>query len=197
MIVVVGRPGLDANDQPDRSAALIALAAARAGAKVELVGAIGDDDSGDSLALALGKAAVGHAALLRDPAAATPRVGGAGGPLPRLDGEDIALGLSYLADYGVLVVAEPVEPAALQAARNAATFQGASLVVVVAAGGAAPADVPASATVLEMPAEDEGAFAELVGRYAAALDGGTEPATAWQAALAASGWEAADAGSAE
>ena len=43
-----------------------------------------------------------------------------------------------------------------------------------------------------MPEEDEGAFAELVGRYAAALDRGEEAAAAWQAALSSGGWETAD-----
>jgi hypothetical protein len=193
VIVVVGRPGLDEKDQLDRPAALIALAARAAGADVDVVGAIGDDADGDRVALGLGKAGIGHAALLRDPAASTPRFGAAAGALPRLDGQDVALGLAYLADYRVLVVAEPVEPSAVAAARDAAAFQGASLIVVVtAASGEAPADLPKTATVLEMPEEDEGAFSELVGRYAAALERGEEATAAWQAALAAGGWETAE-----
>ena len=191
MIVVVGRPGLDEKDQLDRPAALIALAARAAGADADVVGAIGDDADGDRVAVALGKGGIGHAALLRDPAAATPRLG-AGGPLPRLDGQDVELGLAYLAEYRVLVVAEQLEPSAVAAARDAAAFQGASLIVVAAAGGAAPADLPKTATVLEMPEEDEGAFAELVGRYAAALERGEDAAAAWQAALAAGGWETSE-----
>jgi hypothetical protein len=189
VIVVVGRPGLDANDQLDRLAAQLALAAANAGAKVDLVGAVGDDSAADRVALALGEAGIGHAALLRDPSAATPRAPLAAGPLPRLDGQDVELGLAYLADYRLLVVAEPVDPSALQAARDAAAYQGAALVIVVAPGESAPGDVPADATVLEMPVEDDGAFAQLVGRYAAALDSGTEAAAAWQAAVSAVGWE--------
>jgi len=189
VIVVVGRPGLDANDQLDRLAAQIALAAATAGARVDLVGAVGDDSAADRVSLALGEAGIGHAALLRDPSAATPRALATAGALPRLDGHDVELGLAYLTDYRVLVVAEPVDPSALLAARDAAAYQSAALVIVVAPREGAPADVPADATVLEMPAEDDGAFAQLVGRYAASLDTGTQADEAWQAAVAAVGWE--------
>lgn len=192
MIVVVGRPGLDANDQLDRPAALIALAARAAGAPSDVVGAIGDDADGDRVTVALGKAGIGHAALLRDPSAPTPRPSTMAGRQPRLDGQDVELGLAYLSEFRVLVVAEPLEPSAVAAARDAASFQGASLIVVTTAGRDAPGDLPSTATVLEMPEEDEGAFAELVGRYAAALDRGEEAAAAWQAALSAGGWETAD-----
>lgn len=191
MIVVVGRPGLDANDEVDRPAGLIALAAAAQSARVELVGSIGDDPAGDRVAVALGKAGVGHAALLRDPAAVTPRAAGPAGPLPRLDGQDVELGLAYLADYKVLILAEQLDVSVTQAARRAAEFQGAALVVLVGAGASSPPGLPDHATVLEMPAEGEGesAFAKLVGRYAAALDGGAAPVEAWRDALAAGGWE--------
>ena len=192
MIVVVGRPGLDENDQLDRPAALIAVAARNAGADADVVGAIGDDADGDKVALALGKAGIGHAALLRDPSAPTPRAGHLQGPLPRLDGQDVELGLAYLADFRVLVAAEPLDSSAVSAARDAAAYQGAALVVVAKPDTAPGRDLPASATVLEMPDEDDGAFPELVGRYAAALDRGEDPAAAWKAALAAGGWETAD-----
>lgn len=191
MIVVVGRPGLDANDGLDRLAAQIALAAVNAGAKVDLVGSIGDDAAGDRVGLALGKAGIGHAALLRDPSTTTPGASALGAQLPRLDGHDVELGLAYLAEYRVLVVAEPVDSSALRAARDAASYQGAALIVVVPPEAAAAGDIPADATVLEMPTEDEGAFAQLVGRYAAALDAGEEAAAAWQAAMSATGWESA------
>ena len=192
MIVVVGRPGLDENEQLDRPAALIALAARAAGADADVVGAIGDDADGDRVGLALGKAGIGHAALLRDPSAPTPRPSTMNKPMPRLDGQDVELGLAYLADFRVLVVAEPLDPSAIGAARDAASFQGASLVVVTAPGGSVAGVLPSAATVLEMPEEDEGAFAELVGRYSAALDRGEEAAAAWQAALKAGGWETSD-----
>ena len=99
MIVVVGRPGLDANDQLDRPAALIALAARAAGAPADVVGAIGDDADGDRVTVALGKAGIGHAALLRDPSAPTPRPSTMAGPQPRLDGQDVELGLAYLTEF--------------------------------------------------------------------------------------------------
>lgn len=190
MIVVVGRPGLDENDELDRPAGLIAVAAAAAGAQVELVGSIGDDPAGDRVVLALGQAAIGHAALLRDPAAVTSCAAGPVGPLPRLDGPDVELGLAYLADYEVLVVAEPLPPAAIDAARKAAEFQGAALIVVVGADERPPTGLPPSATVLEMPAGDYRAFANLVGTYAANLDDGLEPARAWEEAVKESGWSA-------
>jgi hypothetical protein len=197
VIVVVGRPGLDAKDDLDRPAGLIAIAAAAAGARVELVGSIGDDPAGDRVALALGRAGVGHAALLRDPAAVTPRAAGPIGPTPRLDGQDVELGLAYLAEYGVLVVAELLEPAALDAVRTAAEFQQAALVGIIGPGERVPAQYPAAATLLEMPADDEGAFSALVGRYAAGLDRGLAAVDAWQKALEAGGWEPSVSGEAE
>jgi hypothetical protein len=44
-------------------------------------------------------------------------------------------------------------------------------------------------TVLETPAEPGTAFVEVVARYAAALDAGTEPETAFAEARRAIGWE--------
>jgi hypothetical protein len=189
VIVVVGRPGLDANDEIDQLAGLVALAAATAGAKVELVGSVGDDESGEQVALGLGKAKVGHAALIRDPAAVTPKVGAVDGPAPRLEREDVELGLSYIADYRVLVLAEAVDASVVEVAKAAAAFQGAAFVVVVATGSPSPPGLPPTATVLEAPAGDEGAFAALVGRYAASLDSGSEAASAWRTAVSATGWE--------
>ena len=55
----------------------------------------------------------------------------------------------------------------------------------------APADLPEKSTLLERPAEDGGAFAQLVGRYAALLDSGRPPADAWREAIEAGGWEPA------
>lgn len=191
MILVVGRPGLDEHDRLDRAAGRIAAAAANAGAKVELVGAVGDDPDGERVALALGQAGIGHAALLRDPAGVTPRVGGPGGPLPRLEGEDVELGLNYLIECHVLVLAEAPDERVLRVARGAAAYHAAHLIVLLEPGAKAPAEDLPQVTVLEKPAEDEGAFAELVGRYAARLATGEEPASAWQSALGTLGWERA------
>jgi hypothetical protein len=76
MIVVVGLPAfVDAPDGESCAggqAVAIALAARRRGADVELAGKVGADGAGEAVVLALGKAGVGHAALLRDPARPTP-----------------------------------------------------------------------------------------------------------------------------
>ena len=195
MIVVLGRPGLTADDRLDRSAGRIAQAAAAAGARVELVGSVGDDPDGEKVALELGRAGIGHAALLRDPAGATPRrdVDGVFGdePLPRLEAADIDLGLRYVPECHVLVAAEPLDDPGLKVVTDAAVYHGAALIVLVAAGSSPPGALPESATVLEMPEADEGAFNDLVGRFAALLDDGREAAAAWHDALADTGWESA------
>ena len=201
MIVVLGRPGLTTDGRLARAAGRIALAAAQAGGRVELVGSVGDDADGEKVALALGVAGVGHAALLRDPAGVTPRVDSDGGesgtPLARLDRADVDLGLRYLPFCRVLVAAEPLEPGALFAAVDAATYHGAALIALIPAGAAPPTTLPDDATVLELPAEDEGAFADLVGRYAARLAAGESAADAWRGAVEQTGWEPAAEGSAE
>lgn len=187
MIVVLGRPGIDDRGRVGRGAGRIALAAARAGGRVELVGSVGDDPAGEQVALELGRTGVGHAALLRDPAGQTP---GANGDeqLPRLDPADVDLGLRYLAECQVLVVAESVEPAALAVAVAAAAYHGASLIVVGDPGAAAP-QLPEEAMVLEAPEEDDTAFADLVGGYAARLARGVPPADAWRETVTETGWE--------
>jgi sugar/nucleoside kinase (ribokinase family) len=207
MIVVVGRPAILARSAPrpgdDPAArpaglvASIAVAAAQANARVELVGTIGDDDDGDALTVGLSRAGVGHAALLRDPTARTPRGGDATGEqsdsegerAPRLEAADIELVLRYHADYRVLVLAEPVPEDAERVALEAASFQGAAVIAIVPPGGAVSERLSGAGTVLEAPDEGNGAFAELVGRYAAALDAGEEPQAAFASARRATGWE--------
>ena len=192
MIVVLGRPGLSRQGALDGTTARIALTALHAGGDVELVGSVGDDSDGDSAVTLLGSLGIGHAAVLRDPAGVTP-VEGQTGPLPRLDAADIDLGLKYIAECQVLVVADALDAEAMRVAADAATYHRAALIVLTPEGGEPPrllADV--DATLLEVPAEDGGAFAELVGRYAAALDGGRAPADAWRDAIDETGWEPAD-----
>jgi hypothetical protein len=188
VIVVVGRPGLDERGRLDLSAGRIARAAAASGARVELVGSVADDSDGDATALELGRAGIGHAALLRMPAVAED-------DLPRLDAADIELGLNYLTDCSVLVAAEPLEPAARAVVVAAARYHGAALVLTTEPGGPTPADLPESATLLELPDDDEegGAFADLVGRYAAALESGRGAAEAWHDAVTKTGWQNAPA----
>lgn len=208
-------------------AARIALAARAAGAAVELVGSVGDDPDGDQVIVRLGHAGIGHSAVLRDPSARTPIGEGAGGeagggapgaeapetPLPRLEPADISLGLSYVTECRVLVIAEALPAAALAVAAEAAAYHGAAIVAIVDEGSRAADGLPAGATLLEAPSEepadaaaeaaagdDDQAAAEaaarsdtfdgLVAQYAVALDRGEDPGQAFRAASGAAGWEA-------
>ena len=191
----------------------IALAASAAGSSVELVGRVGDDAAGDTLLLGLTTAGVGHVAILRDPARPTPIVPGSGdgergaddvswddpepaGDEPRdavptapaIEPADVLLALQYLSDFAVLVITDDVVESVLPVAVDGASFTGAHL-VVLARDGATPPGLPEEATVIAAPADDEpGAFARLVGAYAAGLDAGVDPATAFATATA-DGWE--------
>ena len=198
MIVVLGRPlaarppfmGAPATVVPGGLCVAIARAAVAAGASVELVGSIVDDAAGDAVVLELARAGVGHAALLRAPASRAPDGdGGDGSPLPPLDEGDVQLGLDYLLEFTVLLLAEQLGPAAEAVAVDAAVFRGAQVVAVVP-HGASPSDRLAGvATVLEAPDEDGGAFAWMIGRFAAELDRGAAPADGFTRAAAATGWE--------
>jgi ribokinase len=199
VICVVGRPSLvlaspsldpDGGEvRPGGRASRIALAAARRGAEVQLVGTIGDDDAGDSIAVSLGQAGVGHAALLRDPAARTPREEGRDQrDPPRLEARDVQLGLSYLSDFRVLVLAEPLPPDAQSAALDAADYQGAAVVAIVGRDGRGAEALGEQATVLEAPEPEGPPFVQLIAAYAVELDRGAEPAAAFEAARRAAGW---------
>lgn len=213
MIVVLGRPGLTADDRLDRPAGRIAVAAAEAGGRVELVGSIGDDADGDSVVTELGQAGVGHAALLRDPAGVTPRSDGPGtgvaaalenadepahlrnddpmadDSLPRLDAADLELGLQYISECQVLVVAEALPANAISVVVDAAAYHDAALVLVAREGENPPDGIPETATVLQAPLAGSIAFSGLVGRYAALLDSGLAPEEAWRDAVDDTGWE--------
>lgn len=181
---------------------------------MEIVGRAGDDRVGDSLLIALSQAGVGHAAVLRDPVVSTPLVAplpeadaadllaDAPGPDrpgiargPRLDQADVALGLSYLTAFGVLVVADDAPTVVLPACVDGAAFTGAHLVVLVPAGRPLPNGLPADAVVLTAPDDPtDGAFGSVVGVYAAAVDAGEAPAVAFRAATRSIGWERAESG---
>lgn len=228
MIVVLGRPTVhrpepDGELMPDGMATEVARALARAGASVELAGAIGDDPEGDRVVVELGRLGIGHAAILRDPAAHTPSSATPASPgaaplqaraLPRLEAADVELALGYLASCDVLVVAEPLDPGALDAAMRAADYHAAAVVVVADAGTVDPAGLGDRVTLLERPAdasggvlddaaaalaeggtddagEPETAFAGFVADYALRLDRGEPPARAFAAALGDSAWESA------
>ena len=170
-------------------AAQVALAAAAAGSTVEVVGSIGDDGDGDAVVVALGHAGIGHAALLREPGSATPVEGADAEAAPRLDARDIDLGLRYLVDYRVLVIAEPLPPEAEIVALEAAAYHEAEVVAIVPEGAAVSPALAAVGTVFEAPADAGAPFAELVGRYAAALDGGDDREVALRAAASSTGSE--------
>ena len=182
MIVVLGRPRLDEEGALADTAGRVSVAAAAAGSRVDLIGAVADGPAGDETVVALGRAGVGHAALLRRPGS---------GEVRPLDRDDISLGLSYVPECRVLVVGEPLEPFALGAAVAAAAYHGAALIALVPQGVAAPAELPENVTVLELPNEDDGAFARLVGAYAAGLASGKAAPDAWRAAVEQTGWESA------
>lgn len=198
MIVVLGHPlvaQLPLSDDvatpvPAGPCVAIARAAVAAGARVELVGSIGDDAEGNAVVVGLARAGVGHAALLRDPAARTPHAERPReGMLPRLDRGDIELGLGYLLDFSVLLLAEPLDPDAEAAALDAAAFRGAHVVAVLPHGALPGERLAAAATVFEAPADGGGAFAAMVGRYAAELERGAAPADGFARATAQTGWE--------
>jgi hypothetical protein len=227
VIVVLGRPALSTTWRSEQGpgdseglglagrAARIALAARAAGAAVELVGSVGDDPDGDHVMVQLGRAGVGHSAVLRDPSARTP-VGEARAPLPRLEPADIWLGLSYVAECRVLVICEPLPAEALAVAAEAAAYHGAAVVAIVEEGSDVADGLPTDATLLEAPREDRvggdnvvaelgpideqaevdadaaarsDAFNRLVAQYAVALDRGDDPGKAFHAASGAAGWE--------
>jgi hypothetical protein len=210
MIVVLGRPRVyrpepDGELAPGGLAVEVALAIGRAGIDVELVGSIGDDPEGDRIVVELGRAGVGHSALLRDPATRTPMVGQARElrPLPRLDAADVELGMRYMHDCKVLVIGAELDADALRQAQAAADFHDAAVVMIALAGAVDPEGLGAAVTLLERPlAEDEellaGAvvtaaddtdFAAFVADYAMRLERDESPAQAFAAALGDSAWE--------
>ena len=201
-------------------AAGIAATAAAAGRTVQLVGRIGEDPAGEATLLALTRDGIGHVATLRDPAHPTraiapstevdpdaigddvpsvtepeteSEVGTSLGPVGSgtLDRGDLELALRYLGTFSVVVIAEPLDPAAVAVVADAVAYNEATLVVIVPAGDADPA-LPPNAIALEAPVDDpDGVFARTVGGFAAELDGGVDPATALASAVAAHGWERA------
>jgi hypothetical protein len=215
VIVVIGNP-LARQSEKGIVAAGVAAAvgrvAAAAGADVQLVGKVGEGPTGDAILLSVAQAGVGHAAVLRDASAAgsmAPDASDAEAVLDPIDGDeppvtpaeatpgsppldagDLELALRYLPDYRVVVVADLFDEAARGTIVAAARWAGAQLIVVLPAGSTG-SGVPDDATVLEAPAADaDGAFAAVVGAYAAALDRGATPADAFASASVGSGWSA-------
>ena len=209
MIVVVGspraRPAESGSVVAAGLAADIALAAAAAGEAVQIVGRVGEDATGEAALLDLARRGVGHVAVLRDAARATPVDEPAPGPddaddvddagpgpvgaptdAPTIDAADLELALRYLPDYRVIVIAEPIAADVLRVAAAAVGWSGSSLIVVGETSDTT--GLPDDVTVFAQPAADpDGAFAAMVGTYAAGLDRGEHPRDAFRAASAAVG----------
>ena len=225
MIVVIGSPIGRLDDGlivAAGTASRVALAAAAASRTVQLVGVTGDDPTADGLIIDLSRGGVGHVALLRDPARATPLEvvpdpdidddasadevadGAPGGERPAavvpgsgpsLEAADVDLGLRYLTEFAVVVLAEPVGPEIVGLVGEAVRWSQAQMVLVVGPGETAPDGLPPDVIVFEAPdADPDGAFAALVGTFAAALDDGTEPGEAFRASIASDGWTGSEDG---
>jgi hypothetical protein len=221
VIVVIGSPSVLPGDPGQRATAAgrateVARGAIDAGSSVQLVGKVGDDPAGDALLLALADAGIGHVAVLRDPARATPlaapppveiesmlidddafdvpetsparRDEPIDGPLPTIDAGDLELALRYLPDHRVVVVAEALDGDALGVVAADCSYVGAQLVIVLEPGGGV-AGLPADSTAFEAPASDlDGVFGRTVGQFAAALDQGVPGPAALAQATAGAGW---------
>ncbi len=108
---------------------------------------------------------------------------------PALDAADVDLGLRYLTEFAVVVIAEPMDEATTGVVAEAARWTDARLVVVIPRDAPIPGGLPSDAVVFEAPDTDpDGAFATLVGHFAAALDDGAEPEAAFHASLGSDGW---------
>jgi len=213
VIVVIGSPiGRLREDvlAAGGTASRVALTSARLGRKVQLVGKTGDDATADAVVLDLARGGVGHVALLRDAGRETPHesfeddsvaedgeddLGSAGtpdpnaSPRPALEAADVELGLRYLTDFAVVVLAEPADPETVAVVADAARWSEARMILVVEAGSSAADGLPSDVSVFEAPEHDpDGVFAELIGGFAAALDEGTEPGAAFRSSIASDGW---------
>jgi sugar/nucleoside kinase (ribokinase family) len=211
VIVVIGQPILgrvDGEPVPTGSAARIALAAASSGGSVQLVGKVGEDADGEALVLALAQGHVGHVAVLRDPAHATPREVSSDGDAadapdneriatnqserPALDAADVELALRYLTEFRVVVLADDLDEPAVRVVADAAGWSNATLIALIPEGRAEPTELPPDAIVLGAPAADaDGAFDRLVGGLAAAIDAGADPRVAFRELVTGAGWEPA------
>ena len=215
MIAVIGTPrlqGQGADADVAGLAASIAVAAAAAGSRVELVGKIGDDPAGDAALIAFNRHGVGHVATLRDPARMTPVVPpvddpadvdmdadpgaepAAGDPgaeaavaAPVLEAADVGLAMRYLPELAVIVTVH-VAPEVVAEAVAAADWARTSLIVVVDPAADPPDGLPTGAVAIAVADHDElGAGAgAAIGTYAAALDRG-DAADAAYAELKATG----------
>lgn len=113
---------------------------------------------------------------------------------PALDPGDIDLGLRYLTEFSVLVVAVPVDDAVASIVSAAAGWASAALIVLVDEGATPTTGLPPDAIVLQAPPPDpDGPFDILVGDLAASIDRGVPAGDAFRDLLVAAGWEPAEA----
>jgi sugar/nucleoside kinase (ribokinase family) len=217
VIAVIGIPRLQghgADADVAGLAASIAVAAAAADRRVELVGKIGDDPAGDVALLALARHQVGHVATLRDPARMTPVATAVDDPAdldvdpdadprdtpgtaedgtpepasaPVLEAADVGLAMRYLPELAVIVTVH-VAPEVVAEAVAAAGWAQTALIVVVDPAADPPVGLPTGALAIAVADHHElGAGAgAAIGRYAAAIDRG-DPADAAYAELKATG----------
>jgi hypothetical protein len=217
VIVVLGHLLLretHAGGEPGGLPAHIAIAAASRGRAVQVVGSAGEDAAGDALLVALARAGVGHVAVLRKAGQATPitpartePVGPSDAPIEPLlpdeptmtdapasdthdlEAEDVEMALRYLGEIAVLVVADPVAADVMAVVAAAAGWTDSRLVVVVSHETSELTDLPRDAVAFQAPDSDaDGAFASMVGSFAAALDDGADPAAAIRSTVDAKGW---------
>lgn len=220
--MVIGSPSLLPADPGGRSSAAgravdVARGATDAGSSVQLVGKIGDDPAGDALLLALADAGIGHVAILRDPARATPvaelpadefepmlpaggeieaeeseaRQSRPSAPAPAIDPGDLDLALRYLPDHQVVIVAERLDEAALAVVVADCLYVGAALAIILDARPGS-IELPPDATAFEAPDNDpDGVFGQTIGRFGAALEQGLGGAAALAQATAGAGWQPA------
>jgi sugar/nucleoside kinase (ribokinase family) len=215
MIIVIGSPSFVPGEPGDPSGVAgrsidVARGAIDSGARVELVGKVGDDPAGDALMIALADLGIGHAAVLRDHARPTPvapievpdhddflgeidvaeQLAAADGAAPTIDAGDLDLALRYLPDHAVLVVAEHLDPDAIEVVLADAGYADASVVLITEPGWE-PVNLPDGVTVLGAPVSDhDGVFGRTIGRFAAALDQGRPGAEALAQATSGAGWQA-------
>ena len=189
MIIVIGSPvGRRSAGRivADGFASLVALAAAESGGTVQLVGRIGDDAAADAVLQDLVRGGVGHVAILRDPARATPLVDADPSTLEALpvDGADVELALRYLTDFSLLILVDAGDVSVVRVAIDAAAWGEANLILIGSVGsGLAGTDPTSQPLVLASDdLEPAAAFAARVGRVAALLDAGEARELALEAA---------------
>ena len=132
MIAIIGSPiaelAADGTHQAGGLGVRVARALVRGGERVEMIGRIGADRIGEELTLSLARDGIGHVALLRDAALATP-VGTSARGID-LDRGDAQLGLRYLTSFSAVLLIDPASTALVQSVTEESAYGGAHLIVV-------------------------------------------------------------------